>query len=119
MTQITEEYLIERGFEHQETVSWYGNGADYVTSPNNGGSQTIQNDYILTLDKSDRALVVRFEEFIYKAKEKVKSDGISITIHYGNWYPKIYDPIPCYDPSTIECLELAYKLITNNHLISN
>lgn len=114
----TKEYLLEKGFKEKEPFVFFGNGADNRLTPEQGGSKTIQNDFVLDIEKSRYDFVVRFEEFIYKGKEKIESDGISITFHYCEWRPKIYDTIPCFDTSKVEYLEMAFKMITGKELKS-
>lgn len=111
---ITENFLIDNGFEKMAVTSWCGNGADYQLPPEQGGSRTIQIDYVLHNAVNDNDFIVRCTEWIYG---KEFNSERSYSFHLCEWFPKCFDEIPCHDPSQIENLKLAYKLVSGRDFV--
>ncbi len=113
--EITENLLIENGFKQMAVTSWCGDGADYQLRPEDGGSRTIQIDYVLHNVDGDNDFTVRFTEWIYG---KDFNSERSCSFHFGEWYPKCFDEIPCYEHS-FENLAIALKLVSGVDFILN
>lgn len=108
--------FLHKNFEVKESVEWFGNGSDYIVPPEEGGSETEQQDFVLSIDNSEYHFIVRYEWFSYLESEKLVCDEI-ITFHYCKWYSKCLGLIPCYDYNKKENLFRAYKFVTGSELI--
>jgi len=111
--EITEQLLIENGFDKMAVTSWCGNGYDYQLPPEDGGSRTKQTDFVMHNAYGDSDFIVRFTEYDWGGKNKEDS----ISFHLCEWYPKCLDEIHCFDPTKIENLQAAFKLSCGRELV--
>ena len=100
---MTEEFLIKLGFEKKEPYSWYGNGYDYQTPPEEGGSMTEYHDFTNKIEGQSESLIIRKEVFTWG--EELKQDE-TWSIHCCDYYEKCHNPLPL-----IVKEKLVYKIL--------
>lgn len=106
---LTEEWLLNFGFEFKGVNIRKGNGTDYQPSY----PRTHQKDYVLN------NFVFRFEEFHYKEGKRIyiDKDTYIIVTCDGNYYPFIYENIVyCEKIKYVHQLQNLYSALTNKEL---
>ncbi len=81
---ITEDWLLNLGFEKKEVTKWHGNGYDYQPED----VWTEQLDFVKDTN-GGWDFIFRFENWTYK-----EIPNLSTSIHYtDSWYPKINEQV--------------------------
>lgn len=98
---LTEQWLLDFGFEKKDIIKWNGNVYDYQPKD----VFTEQIDFV----KGD--FIYRFETFTYSSGFEKGAE-----IHFCEWFPKVYHHINCPKIEHVHQLQNLYFALTGDEL---